>query len=292
MKQKKPFLCFFILTVLLVTGWTGRKGLAEPIYDRIKTVSYSFNLRNTTNQVLTDAVFRTYAPVSLTSAQRCCLRLESSHPYQLETDDLGNQVLKFEFNQLPPYITTMVRVTAELAMASEPNKNPNLILQRYLDEEPLIESDHPEIKTVAAKLQTGESMETMENIYAWVNEHVRDSGYLREARGALYALQNKQGDCTENAYLFAALARANGIESRPVGGYFIENNGLLKAAAYHEWAEFNDQGTWRLADPQMRVFNGNYPNYVAMHILDNRDDALFSFARFQHSGNGLTVTMN
>lgn len=292
MKQHKPLLIFFTFATVSVACWFIWQILTEPVYDQVKTVGYSFKLRNTANRVLHDAEFRTYAPVSLTSAQRCCLRLEVSHPYQLETDELGNQVLTFKFKILPPYTTIVVRIIADLAMASEPNQFFRWAPKRHIDSEPLIESDHTEVRTIAAKLQTDGSPETMKSTYEWVKEHVRDIGYVRDARGALYALQNGKGDCTENAYLFTALARANGIEARPVGGYFIESNGLLKADEYHEWAEFNDRGTWLLADPQKRVFNQHYPSYVAMRIVDNRNDAKFAFNRFQHSGKGMTVTMN
>ncbi|WP_054762294.1 transglutaminase-like domain-containing protein [Methylomonas koyamae] len=153
-----------------------------------------------------------------------------------------------------------------------------------------MESGHQAIKA-AAKLSTDALLQTTRKTYDWVVANVRDSGYLREERGALYALENQQGDCTESAYLFTALARANAIPARAVAGYVLENNGLLRAAEYHEWSEFYDDGTWRIADPQKRSYDQNYDHYVAMRLVDNRPDAVFKFARYRYSGNGLEVEM-
>ena len=44
-------------------------------------------------------------------------------------------------------------------------------------------------------------------------------GYIKNDRGALYALKTKEGDCTEFMHLFVALCRANKIPARCIGGY-------------------------------------------------------------------------
>ena len=52
-----------------------------------KTVHYRFQIRNTTNQPVSDAHFFVHAPLKLTGAQHC-VRIEASHPYELVTDSV------------------------------------------------------------------------------------------------------------------------------------------------------------------------------------------------------------
>lgn len=281
-----------VIVVIGIAAWYGWKVLNMPVYDSVKTISYSLNVKNTTNRVLENVDVRTYAPVKETSAQRCCKRLDVSHSYVMEVDDIGNQVLHFNFKTIPPFGMLVIRVTAELEMANTLNWRFSFQPDWLMKSEPLIESDHEEIKTVASSLQPEQSIPMAKKIYDWVAEHVEDIGYVQEERGALFALQNKQGDCTENAYLFTALARANRIPARPVAGYFMNDNGLLRADSYHEWAEFLEEGVWHYADPQKKQYDTAYDAYVAMRRVDNRESSPFRFARFSHSGDGLKVTMN
>ncbi|ATG92569.1 transglutaminase-like domain-containing protein [Methylomonas koyamae] len=291
MNHRKRLLAAFAALVLSGAAWYGWQLVTAPQYDSSKTVSYSFVLRNASNRVLEHAEFRTYLPVRQTAAQACCERVEVSQPYTLESDDLGNQVLRFGFDRMPPYGVKLIRVTAQLRMNSQPNRFWRFLPDRYLQPEPLIESDHPAVQAAAANLLAGEPAQTLRGIYDWVVNNVRDIGYVRDERGALYALQQRQGDCTENAYLFTALARANSVPARAVAGYVLDDNGLLRAAAYHEWAEFDDGGIWRIADPQKRNYDSRYSSYVGMRLVDNRPDATFKFSRYQFNGEGLEVDM-
>ena len=93
-----------------------------------------------------------------------------------------------------------------------------------------IQSDHPAINRVAHKLQAPDPAKTIERVFRWVAGNVRYSGYVGKDRGALYALENKKGDCTEYANLFVALCRANGIAARPIGGYVCPQSGVLTSS--------------------------------------------------------------
>jgi transglutaminase-like putative cysteine protease len=136
-------------------------------------------------------------------------------------------------------------------------------------------------------------MATAGMINEWVARHIRYTGYAREDRGALYALNSGRGDCTEYMYLFVALCRTKGIPARGVCGYVCENGGVLKPSGYHNWAEFYDQGAWRIADPQKKVFMRNGDQYIAMRII-NRAERDFGggLHRFRFAGEGLSVKMN
>jgi len=126
-----------------------------------------------------------------------------------------------------------------------------------------------------------------------VTGNVRYSGYAGRDRGALYALEHRKGDCTEYANLFVALCRANGIAARPIGGYVCPQSGVLKARDYHNWGEFYEDGSWKLADPQNRVLRQNPADYIAMRIMHaSEDDPMGPYNRFRFKGEGLKVRMN
>ena len=77
------------------------------------------------------------------------------------------------------------------------------------------------------------------------------------------ALLDEGGDCTEFACLSVALARANGIPARRVGGYVIDRDSVLRPADYHDWAEVYFGGAWRLLDAQKGRWLEPAGQYVA-----------------------------
>ena len=201
---------------------------AVPHYAVTRTIRYSYTLRNDTSRVLIDVQFRTYAPVLQTSTQRCCKVLEASHPYRLEVDELGNQMLHFHFDILPPYSTQLIQVRAQLDIAETPNRIGLSDAGRFLQAERYVEISTSPIQDLARRVRAGTPLETVRNAYSWVAANLRYTGYHREDRGALYAVTEKAGDCTEYMYLFIALARANGIPARGVAGYVVAHDAVLR----------------------------------------------------------------
>jgi transglutaminase/protease-like cytokinesis protein 3 len=93
-----------------------------------------------------------------------------------------------------------------------------------------------------------------------------DAGYVADDRGALQALIERKGDCTEYAYLAAALARACGIPARMVGGYVTDRNSAPRPEDYHNWAEVHIGGAWRLLDAQKQHWMAPTAQYVAFRF--------------------------
>jgi transglutaminase-like putative cysteine protease len=264
----------------------------EAHYSIPRHIQYSFTLQNTTNRLVKQAEFWTYAPVKQTSTQQC-VNIESSHPFELISDDLGNQILHFTFQDLPPYTTKIITIKAELLFSDKPNRLPVKDLQSYLRAEKYCESDDPEIARLARKLKGPKKVKSAENIFRWVADNIQYAGYLRNARGALHALREKKGDCTEFMYLFAALSRANEIPARCIGGYVRSENAILRPNGYHNWVEFYDKGAWRIADPQRKIFMQNQSYYIAMHVISRSlKNPMGNYHRFRFAGKGLKVKMN
>jgi len=97
-----------------------------------------------------------------------------------------------------------------------------------------IESDNSQIKEKAAEIagKIDDPYLAAKKIYEFVISHM---SYVRfdKCRGALYALQEKKGDCTEYSDLFIALCRARGIPARSVHGFTYGSPGDQR----HDWAE-------------------------------------------------------
>ena len=131
-----------------------------PIYDQERTISYSLMLKNESLSLLRDAEMFVYGPVTQLSSQRCCDQMESSHPYELVSDSLGNQALKFQFEVLPPYGQQTVQIKSTVKLASEPNQIPLENLSPYLQAAPFIEVVDSKIDQHAQALTKSSEIET------------------------------------------------------------------------------------------------------------------------------------
>jgi len=261
---------------------------APPLAER--QVRYSFTLRNLRGDLLQEARFWVYAPLARQGGQEC-RRLEVAHPHEVLSDAVGNQVLCFTFTNLPPYAAKIVTIEGDLTLAPHAVPEP-VEPAAWRNPAYLLETDHEAFDRLAPDLQGGDERETARQVFDWVRGHVRRTSYLRRDRGALYALQNGQGDCTESACLFAALCRRQGIQARVLGGYGCDRNRVLAPPDYHNWAEFYWDGAWHLADPHENVFMEGYDRYVKFHVMEGTDGPVGSFPRFRYEGEGLQVRMN
>ncbi|MGB9684585.1 MAG: hypothetical protein C0193_01525 [Candidatus Bathyarchaeota archaeon] len=127
---------------------------------------------------------------------------------------------------------------------------------KYTQPEKLIESDNKKIVEVARNITNGESdphkMALL--IYSFVTKHLKYE--IQDAEmGALWALENGVGDCSEHSYLFVALCRAVGIPARIQAGFAFHHVGEVIEDG-HMWAEYYLENygwipvdaTWQLFD--------------------------------------------
>jgi hypothetical protein len=283
------------LVVILAVKHVGKDGAETASQaDRDLThrhIEYHFSLRNDSNQLLEKAEFWTYGPVAATGAQKCT-SLQANHPYKLSVDALGNQVLHFTFPKLPPFSTKLIHIQADVDLSSASGKVQESSLDEFLGEEDLVESNSREVVNLAKQLKGRNPLETAQNIYGWISENLRYTGFHAADRGALYALKRKRGDCTEYMSLFVALCRASGIPARRIGGYVCAGDMILKAGDYHHWAEFYGGEGWQSVDPQKRVFGINGRGYIAMRIIGRLTaNPMGDMPRFRSAGQGVKVRM-
>jgi len=127
---------------------------------------------------------------------------------------------------------------------------------RFLEPEPFIESDAPEIKEEALKAignATG-PRDKAERITRHVNA-ILDKKPTVSLPSAREVLRTKIGDCNEHTTLFVAMARSVGVPARiDVGLVYIHG-----AFYYHAWPEVyidegRGRGLWLPVDPTLNEF--------------------------------------
>lgn len=290
-RQAQALSSALILTILIGLGvffWPDT--FDEPVYPDSRIIRYGFTVQNPDAHPLKDAGFWVYAPIHQTSTQKR-LNIKASHPYELRIDSLGNEQLVFNLT-LPPHGSKEVWIESTLAMSDEPNRFPTEADVLTQTSPQLAASKEPEIVLQAQKLKGEDPKKNVQAIYDWTREHITYSGYMKEDRGALYALKSAKGDCTEYAYLTAALGQAQQLTARVMAGFVVTHNGILSPEDYHNWSEFRLNNAWRLVDAQKEVLLTEPSRYIAMRVLgdienDNNDNS----QRFYNAFGGVKVTM-
>ena len=127
--------------------------------------------------------------------------------------------------------------------------------KKYVESEELIESNNSRIISKAHNLTDNVDNwnEKSLRMYNFVRRHVRYEEQDEE-KGALWALENGVGDCSEYSYLFVALCRAAGIPAKIQAGFAFHHlsedleNG-------HMWAEYYLENCgWMPVDVTWRLF--------------------------------------
>ena len=222
---------------------------------------------------------------SQTHRAQTLAELNVSMPHKITEDALGNTIVELVWDSFAAYAAKIVNLNAELLMLSEPDMQPPPMPGIFLAEEQFIEVKAPEIQALAHELKRGNALATAQAIYDWVRANLRYAGFVADDLGAGYALKNRRGDCTEYAYLAAALARASGIPARMLGGYVVARDAAPRATDYHNWTEFYLDGTWHLLDAQKENFMTNTEQYVIFRIVSSQTKNVLDTAhRFKSSG--------
>lgn len=233
-----------------------------------RQLRFSVKVTNPGSEELKDQVVWMYMPVRRTATQRL-ENISVSMAHDLSSDKLGHTIMALEFPVFAPLATRLVTVTADLSMKSTPDALSLHDPAYWLRAERHIEANDPLVRNLAAELRGATPLDTSAAIFAWVRQNLHYPGYIADDLGALHALTRRSGDCTEYAYLAAALARASGIPARMVGGFVSDRNAAPKAADYHNWAEVHVDGAWRLLDAQKGNWLTPAEHYVAFRVYSS-----------------------
>lgn len=193
--------------------------------------------------------------------------------YRTIEDEYGNPFAEFEFMGVDVDEEVSAKITYHVAV----NKlRYNLgscegqVPERFLEPEMWVESNAVEIVDLANQL-TQDKRDTCQKataIYNWIGDNIVYTGYCGEDRGALFALLNQGGDCTEFTDLMIALCRAAGIPARFLDGVTPPDPSV--PTEKHNWAEVYLAGTgWVPMDPTWGRSKGKREQYFACMSPDH-----------------------
>jgi hypothetical protein len=242
----------------------------------VKTIMYTVEIVNPGNDVIKNESVSISLPVESSLQKIISNKVTASH--EIVTDVSGNQVAKVTLPLIAPYETKIVDVVTRIELSGSKEMRGEALMS-YTKPEKFVESTAPDIINIANKLKGGKDADTARNTLNWISSHLRYGGYVKEDRGALYALSAREADCTEYMYLYAALTRANQIPTRLIGGFVVESNKKIKASEYHNWVEVYLDGKWRIVDPQNGKFLENEKNYIAMRYLGETEKTGFNHSQ-------------
>ena len=238
---------------------------ADPAAGVLRLLRFTLTATNPTPVSLEQQALWIYMPMRLTSTQ-ALEQLTVSAPYELLGDALEHSIVKLSFDRVAPLASKVVSFTAQVRLAPQPAPSVLPDPRAWLGAQRFIEVDDPAIQACAAQLRRASAMGTASAIYEWVRGNLQYAGYLADGLGARVALATRRGDCTEYASLAVALARANGIPARMVGGYVAPGPIAPRPQDYHDWAEVYVDGAWRTLDAQKAQWSPHPAGYVAFHI--------------------------
>ena len=149
--------------------------------------------------------------------------------------------------------TLTITREGEAALAATyalPNGGRRTVMAVFLEAEPLLESNSPEVRSLAIRIRGSESSPRVvaERINRWVYDSLRKEITVG-VPSALATLRSRVGDCNEHTQLYVALARAAGIPARVAAGLAYLDGKFY----YHAWPEVWLE-RWVAVDPTFGQF--------------------------------------
>ncbi len=254
-----------IITLLIIYGIF--------FYESGKNISYKYKYEITTKGKTSKLSLTCLIPQDIAKVQKV-----KNINYSIKPDLVfyydRNIYAQFIINK--PSKTEEIVISVDLLLynndfeASIKNEIPlNEPIYDFLGSEKYIETDSEEIKLKALELKDSSIIQTVENIYSFVNQNIEYAGYNPIDVGALKALNSGKGDCTEFSDLFVALCRANNIPARVVEGYTTDYFNTPK----HAWTEvYIKRYGWVKFDPtpgNLSTFKTMKRRYIQLSTVRN-----------------------
>ncbi len=258
-----------IILTLFLTLALGYNGSSQKSVTKEIEIKYTFKSVGETKKI----VFTCLIPNDIDQIQKVTELKYSVAPKQVFTSN-ENKYAEFVFDNLSHGIELTIYLSIDLYNGDyyssiKESGRQSFSLDSFLVEEKYIEISDSIIINQAQKLKQNDTLKTVKNIYKFVRENIKYSGFKAIAAGAAKTLECGHGDCTEFADLFVALCRANGIPAKVIEGY----SAVFGETPLHSWPEvyLKDYGWVRFDPTGNNAINfSNLPNkYIQLTSVRN-----------------------
>lgn len=211
--------------------------------------------------------------------------IEAPWSYRIGQDPIGNEILYMEGRGVPEGDLMMrfviERKPSDGIPASEAKPGTPLDPKRYLRAARLIPLQGV-IQQIAERESRGASSDA-EKVRAFYDYVVRTMRYNKDGTGwgrgdAIWACDNKRGNCTDFHSLFMGMARSQNIPARFIIGFpFPADKQAGPIGGYHCWIEYYEAGRgWLPLDASEAKKSGKHDAYFG--VIPN-DRASFTVGR-------------
>ncbi|MHC4309092.1 MAG: transglutaminase-like domain-containing protein [Planctomycetota bacterium] len=219
----------------------------------------------------------------------------------------GNSYAEFVFNKPQKQIEAKINIKAELSrydlLTARAKHDKDLAqgpgFEDFVKQERNIEKDHLQICEIAKSIEGSTEVDVVKSIYGYVIDNLDYTINGREDWGAVKALEQEKGDCSEYSDLFVALCRAKNIPARVATGYTERYDGVTSK---HHWAEvYLKKYGWVPFEPSWgdventmfrnQAFGRMKPVYVYLsHIRNDKVLHNNQFYMYKYWGNRIILT--
>lgn len=193
------------------------------------------------------------------------------------TDEYGNQYAEFDLSEHPAGTSISIKIDYQLVvneLVYDLSVCEGELVDEFTQPELHIESDNPQIVTLANELSQGKQniCQQVEAFYNYVGDELVYN-YNGKDWGAQAALGPMGSDCTEYTALLVALSRAQRIPARYLEGLLVLDKDTRDLAQLeHAWADVFLPGIgWMGIDPTLGrspVYRKTYfAHYTPDHII-------------------------
>ena len=186
-----------------------------------------------------------------------------------------NKTVSVELNYYVLSFSTHYTIDSSLIV--DYNRSSYLYM-KYTQPEALMQSNDTKIVSKAQNVTRNEKEihEKVHEIYNFVITHMHYAAQDEE-RGAVWALENGVGDCSEYSCLFVALCRAAGIPARVQAGFAFHRVGEALEDG-HMWAEYYlENYGWIPVDATWQMFD--VMDYMHFSSIQSMPEAI-SYANY------------
>ena len=180
------------------------------------------------------------------------LRIQSSAPYRIASDGLGNRILSVESAKPPSVTVRFDSVRKEHIQPASASHNAVALSPaeraRWLAPDRMVPLDDTIRKWAGEVVAQAHAHSDLEMARAIYNHVVSTVKYDKTGKGwgrgdIYYACDARRGNCTDFHAIFIGYARAMGIPARfSIGFPLPSERGQGSIAGYHCWAEFYANG--------------------------------------------------